>query len=181
MDKTPGIRPRLTVWHLLDVMARHCFPLALTIVVLLVLSTPLGLPGQAAMQPAWALANIYFWSLYRPASCPAIGVFAVGLLLDLLAQGPIGTGVLILLVAHGAAMPLRRALTRQGFAVVWFAFVGFAATAAAAEWALVSLLTWRALPPWPAMFECALAVGGYPILAVLLIRAHRSIAAPELA
>ncbi len=181
MDKTPGVRPLLTIWHRLDVLARMVFPSALTLVVLLVLSTPLGLPGQAAMQPAWALANVYFWSLYRPSSMPAGAVFIVGLLLDLLAQGPIGVGVLILLVVHGAALPLRRFLTRQGFAYVWMVFFGFAAAAAAAEWATVCLLTWRALPLWPALFEFALAVGMYPLLAVLLIRAHRGIAAPELA
>jgi rod shape-determining protein MreD len=179
MDKTPGIRPRLTVWHQLDIAARFAFPVALTALVLLTLSTPLGLPGQAEMQPAWALANVYFWSLYRPASLPAAAVFVIGLLLDLLTQGPIGAGVLILLTAHGTALRLRRFLTRQGFAVVWVAFIAFAAAAALCEWSMVSLLTWRALSPLPALFECALAVGAYPILAVLLIRAHRGIAAPE--
>ena len=181
MDKTPGVRPLLTIWHRLDVMARMAFPLAITLLVLLLLSTPLGLPGQAALQPAWALASVYFWSLYRPASLPAGAVFLIGLLLDLLAQGPIGVGVLILLLAHGAALPLRRFLTRQGFAYVWLVFFAFAAAAAFTEWALVCLLTWRALPPGAAVFEFALAVGLYPMLAVLLIRAHRGIAAPELA
>ncbi|MEJ0049361.1 MAG: rod shape-determining protein MreD [Rhodospirillales bacterium] len=109
--------------------ARHAFPIALTVAVLLTLSTPLGLPGQAAMQPAWALANVYFWSLYRPASLPAAAVFAIGLLLDLLAQGPIGVGVLILLTAHGIALRLRRFLTRQGFGIVWLVFIAFAAAA----------------------------------------------------
>ena len=153
--------------------------MALTVLVLLTLSLPLGLPGQAALQPAWVLANVYFWSLYRPESVPAAAVFAIGLLLDLLTQGPIGLGVLILLTAHGSALRLRRFLTRQGFAVVWIVFVSFAALAAASEWLMVSLLTWRALSPSPAFFECALAAGLYPILAVLLIRAHRGIAAPE--
>jgi rod shape-determining protein MreD len=179
LDKTPGIRPRLTIWHRLDTAARRAFPVALTVLVLLILSTPLGLPGQAAWQPAWVLANVYFWSLYRPESVPAVAVFAIGLLLDLLTQGPIGLGVLILLTAHGSALRLRRFLTRQGFTVVWIVFVAFAAIAAAAEWLMVSLLTWHTLSPSPALFECALAAGLYPILAVLLIRAHRGIAAPE--
>jgi rod shape-determining protein MreD len=181
MDKKPGIRPRITIWHQLDVAARYAFPLALTTLVLLLLSAPLGLPGQAQMQPAWALASIYFWTLFRPASLPAFGVFLMGLLLDLLAQGPIGIGVLILLLVHASALRGRRALVRQGFAVVWLVFVLFAAAAAALEWLLVSVLTWRALPPWPALFEWGMAAGAYPILATLLTRAHRTIAAPELA
>jgi len=88
MDKKPGIRPALTLWHTLDVAARYAFPSLLTALVLLLLSTPLGIPGQAQMQPAWAMASVYFWTLFRPASLPAGVVFALGLLLDLLAQGP---------------------------------------------------------------------------------------------
>jgi rod shape-determining protein MreD len=178
-DQTPGIRPRLTLWHLLDVAARLAFPVALTGMVLLLLSTPMGVPGQAQMQPAWALASIYFWTLFRPGSMPAPAVFAIGLLLDLLDQGPIGISVLILLLAHAACLSLRRTLVRQGFELVWLMFLAFAFAAAALEWLLVSLLTWRALPPWPALFEFGMAAGAYPILATLLTRAHRGIAAPE--
>ena len=178
-EQTPGIRPRPTLPHLLDVAARQAFPVALTAGVLLLLSTPMGILGQAQMQPAWTLACVYFWSLFRPASMPAAAVFALGLLLDLLAQGPIGISVLILLLVHAAALRLRRVLVRQGFAVVWLAFFLFAAAAAGLEWLLVCLLTWRGLPPWPALFEFAMAVGAYPILAACLAQAHRGIAAPE--
>jgi rod shape-determining protein MreD len=164
---------------MLDVAARHAFPTALTAAILVLLSTPLGIPGQAEIQPAWMLASVYFWSLFRPASLPAPSVFALGLLLDLLAQGPLGVSVLILLLVQATALGLRRVLVRQGFAIVWLMFFAFAASAALLEWALVSLLTWRALPPWPALFEFGMAVGGYPILATLLTHAHRGIAAPE--
>ena len=105
-EQTPGIRPRPTLPHLLDVTARHAFPAALTAGVLVLLSTPMGIPGQAQMQPAWTLACIYFWSLFRPASMPALVVFAIGLLLDLLAQGPIGISILILLLVHATALRL---------------------------------------------------------------------------
>lgn len=163
----------------MDIVARTVLPLALTAFVLLLLSAPFGLPGQAALQPAWVLGCVYFWTIYRPASLPAAAVFLLGLLLDLLSQGPLGVETLLLLSVHGAALRLRRPLIRQGFGLVWLVFIAVSASFALAEWLLVSLLTWRALPPWPALFECALAVGMYPILAVALIRAHRSIAAPE--
>jgi rod shape-determining protein MreD len=179
MDKTPGIRPRPTFWHRLDVASRYAFPPVLTGFVLLLLSTPIGLPGQAQMQPAWALASVFFWSLFRPASMPAGAVFLLGLLLDLLAQGPIGVEMLVLLLVHGSALRFRRSLTRQGFFNVWLAFIGFAACAACLEWFLVSLLTWRGLPPAPGLFEFAMAAGFYPVLATLFTKAHRSLAAPE--
>jgi rod shape-determining protein MreD len=164
---------------MLDVASRHAFPGVQTVLVLLLLSAPLGLPGQAQLQPAWAMACVYFWSLYRPASMPALLVFALGLLLDLLAQGPVGIQVLVLLLIHAVALRARHALTRSGFAFVWLVFTGVAAAAAAGEWLLVCLLTWRAVPPWPGLFEFAIACGLYPCLALHLIALHRGRAAPE--
>jgi len=179
MDKEPGIRPRQTIWHRLDIAARYSVPGAATVFVLLLLSLPLGIPGQAPMQPAWAVSAVYFWSLFRPASLPAALVFGIGLLLDLLAEGPIGLHPLILLATHGTALRLRRFLTRQGFGTVWLIFIAVAAAAAAAEFAITALVGWHAMPPWPAIFEWMLAVGAYPLLSIALTRMHRSIAAPE--
>jgi rod shape-determining protein MreD len=179
MDKVPGIRPRSGLWHQLDVASRYAFPSVCTAVVLLLLSAPLGIPGQAQLQPAWALATVWFWSLFRPASMPAFAVFGLGLLLDLIAGGPVGVQVLILLLVHGAAVKSRRSLIRSGFALVWLAFMTAAAAAALLEWGLIALLTWQALPPWPALFEFGVAVGIYPVLATLLTGAHRGVAAPE--
>ena len=164
---------------MLDVASRYAFPILFTGVVLLLLSAPWGLPGQAQMQPAWALASIWFWSLFRPASMPAGAVFALGLLLDLIDQGPVGVQVSILLLAHSMALRFRRTLIRSGFGIVWLAFIGVAAAAASLEWLFVSILTWRGLPPWPGLFEFGMAVGIYPVLATLLTGAHRSLAAPE--
>lgn len=179
MDSTPGIRPRLGLWHRLDVASRYAFPGVQTVAVLLLLSAPLGLPGQAQLQPAWAMTCVYFWSLYRPASMPALLVFGVGLLLDLLAQGPVGIQVLVLLLIHAVGLRARRVLTRAGFAMVWLIFAGLAAGAVLAEWGLVVVLTWRVVPPWPGLFELGVALGLYPLLAVYLITLHRGRAAPE--
>ncbi len=164
---------------MLDTASRHAFPAVQTSIVLLLLSAPLGIPGQAQLQPAWAMASVYFWSLFRPAAMPAPLVFALGLLLDLLAQGPVGIHVLLLLLIHAAALKFRRVLTRSGFAVVWLAFIAVAAAGAAAEWLLMSVLTWCVLPPWPGLFEFGLAAGTYPFLAFYLIFLHRGPAAPE--
>ncbi len=70
-------------------------------------------------------------------------------------------------------------LTRAGFLTVWLAFCGFAVGAAALGWVLTALLSFRLLPLGPALFQALLAVAVYPALAVLFIRAHRSVADPE--
>jgi rod shape-determining protein MreD len=179
MDKVPGIRPRPTVGRLLDMAARRGFPGSTTALLLLVTAAPLGVPGQAELQASIALACIFFWSLFRPASMPPAVVFCIGLLADLLGYAPPGVSVLTLLIAHGLALRWRRVLARQGFLLVWLAFVGVAVGAATVQWALTSLLTFRLLPPGPGLFQAAIGAGLYPALATLLTRAHQTLAEPD--
>ncbi|MBN8891846.1 MAG: hypothetical protein ABS99_06330 [Acetobacteraceae bacterium SCN 69-10] len=177
--RRPGIRPRPSLWRRLDVSARIAFPAASTALLLLMMAAPLGLTGQAALQAAVGLACVFFWSLYRPASMPPMAVFLLGLLADLLSDAPVGVAVLTLLVLHGMAMRWRRVLARQGFLVVWLVFSGLALGAALLEWLLTAALTFRLLPPGPAIFLGVLAAGLYPVLAVPLIRAHQTLAEPD--
>ena len=179
MDRLPGIRPRESIGRRLDIAARWAFPACTTVLLLLAAAAPFGLPGQAELQAAVAIGCVFFWSLFRPAAMLPLVVFAIGLLADLLGYAPPGVGVLSLLLVHGLALRWRRLLTRQGFLVVWVAFVAVGAGAAALQWALTSALTFRLLPPGPGLFEALIAAGLYPALAVLLTRAHQSLAAPE--
>jgi len=178
-DQMPGIRPRATLARRLDIAARSAFPATCTVLLMLLTRMPLGIPNQFALLPAATLACVYFWSLFRPAAMPPAVVFGIGLLFDLLSYLPIGVGVLTLLVVHGLALRWRRVLTRQGFMSVWLAFAGFAISAAALGWLLTAALSVRVLPMAPALFQAVLTAALYPVLAVLFIQAHRTVADPE--
>jgi rod shape-determining protein MreD len=178
-DRLPGIRPRPSIGRRLDMAARAGFPASCTVLLMLLAAVPIGFAGQAALIPAVATISVYFWTLFRPASMPPMVVFPIGLLLDLLGYLPIGVGVICLLTVHGFAQRWQRTLARQSFSVSWIAFSGFAAAGAALGWALASLLGFRLLPVSSGVFQCIVAIALYPALAVLFIRAHRSIAAPE--
>lgn len=177
--RTPGIRPRPTVWRQLDAAARSSFPVACTALLLVVLAAPLGIPGQAQLQPAAALACVFFWSVFRPASMPAPAVFALGLLSDLLGLGQLGVGVLTLLLAHGIAWRSRRLLAGQGFLLVWVVFIGVAACAAALSWALTSLFLLQPVSVTAALFQFGLTAGTYPLLSTVFTHAHRGLADPD--
>jgi rod shape-determining protein MreD len=178
-DQTPGIRPRATLGRRLDIAARHAFPASCTMLLMLLVLTPVGIADQAMLLPAVTFACVFFWSLFRPAAMPPPVVFAIGVLFDLLGYLPIGVGVLTLLIVHGVALYLRPLLTRLGFLPVWLAFGAIAIGASALDWALTALITFRLLPLAPAVFEAVLTAALYPALAVLFIRAHRTIADPE--
>ena len=175
----PGIRPRPSIWLRLDGFARYSFPVAATVLLLLVVAAPLGLPGQAHLLVATSLACVFFWSLFRPSSMAPPQVFVIGLLVDLLGFAPVAVNVLTLLVAHGLAMRWRRFLTRQGFFLVWLAFILVAIGVAVLQWLLTCVLVLALLPPWPVLFQAALAAGLYPLLAVILTRAHQSLGQAE--
>ncbi|MBV9734996.1 MAG: rod shape-determining protein MreD [Acidisphaera sp.] len=178
-QRTPGIRPRPSLGRQLDAVARGCFPVASGALLLLLLAAPLGLVGQAELQPALLLDCVFFWSLFRPASMPPIAVFVLGLLADLIGDAPIGANVLMLLIVYGLAVHWRRVLARQGFLLVWLVFCGVAVVAAAFQWALGSLLAFALLPAGPAAFQAALSAGCYPVFAALFSRTDRGLAAPE--
>lgn len=162
----------------MDAASRAAFPAACTALLLLALAAPLHLPGQAQLQDAAALACVYFWSLFRPASMSPPIVFALGLLSDLLGLTPPGISVLVLLTVHGLAVRWR-VIANQGFLLVWLAFVAVAAGAAGLGWLLTSILTFRLLPMQPALFQFGLTAGLYPVLAALFTVAHRGLADPE--
>jgi len=178
VDRAPGIRPRPTLARRLDVVARRCFPVSCTVALMLLANAPLGVPDQPVMLPAVTVASVFFWSLFRPASMPPPAVFSIGLLLDLMGWLPVGDGVITLLLVHGLCLRWRRTLVRQGFLMVWIAFLGFAAGSAALIWAIAALLAFQLLPPEPAIFQAVLTGALYPVLAITFARAHRTVADP---
>lgn len=178
-DRSPGIRPSLTLGRRLDIAARYTFPAGSTLLSMLLADAPLGIPGQAVLLPTMSLICVWFWSLHRPAAMPPPVVFLLGVLLDLLAYSPLGAGVLTLLTTHGIAVRAREFLMQQGLVAGWIAFCLVETGAAALGWALVALLTFRLISIGPALFQAVLGAALYPVLAILMARAHRSVAAPE--
>ncbi|MBB5373880.1 rod shape-determining protein MreD [Acidocella aromatica] len=181
MVQGPALRRPLTLWRRLDTASRWAFPGFMLVLGLIVIGMPFGLPNQAALRPVYAMACVYFWSLYRPASLPTPLVALCGVLLDLLGLSPLGLWAVILLLLQLATIAARRRLAPARFIVTWGAFTGFAIIAAGLAWAAQSLLELRLLPATPVLWESLFAAGLYPLLARLLIRAHRTAAAVELA
>ena len=59
---------------------------------------PLRLPDVSPVVPALALVAVYYWAVHRPSLMPAWVVFLIGLFQDLLSGGPVGVGILSLLL-----------------------------------------------------------------------------------
>ena len=79
-----------SIWRKLDVIARQLVPCALTFAMLLVGVVPLHVTAFQAIAPSLPLIAVFYWTLYRPDLMPAVAVFAIGLLQDILFGLPIG-------------------------------------------------------------------------------------------
>jgi rod shape-determining protein MreD len=169
-------RPR-GFWQTLDQFARDAAPGALTVLLVVAMGIPIGLPAQHGVMPVPALAAVYFWTLYRPSLLPPLAVFAIGVLSDLLSAAPLGLHPLLLLLLHAAVLTQRRVLARQSFLLVWVVFLLMAAGVLGLGWILRTLLVFRLLPVEPALYELALTVAVYPALSWLFVRVERSLAA----
>jgi rod shape-determining protein MreD len=161
--------PSPSLLRRLEALARILLPGIGAALTMALAAGPTGVPALVA---AVCLPQVVFWSLFRPASMAPPVVFLLGLLLDLLTLAPLGSGVLTLLVAHGLAVAWRRFLAKQSFLLVWLAFCGFAAGAAAFGWALTALLSFSLPPALPALHQAALTAGFYPPFAFILGRLH---------
>lgn len=169
------------VWRALDRAARHATPAFGIIASMIFLALPDLLPVQPMLRTAIVVGSVYFWSLYRPASLPAPVVALIGVLLDLLGASPLGLWAVLLLLEQAVILRFRRALATQGFLMIWLVFAGFSACLDALEWLGRSLLDFSLLPLAPIAIQMGVMVLLYPLLAILLVRAHRGAAAPELA
>src|SRR3546814_12062803 len=76
---------KATIWNKLDLTARRLTPFLSTVVLVIVGLMPMHIPGYSAVSPSLTLIAVYYWALHRPDLMPAVAVFAVGLLQDVLA------------------------------------------------------------------------------------------------
>ncbi len=166
----PGLLRRI------DAFARFAFPGFSTAFLMVLGAAPVSLPSPVF---AVALPCVAFWSVFRPAAMTPPIVFLLGLLLDLLTLAPLGSGVLILLALHAAALRFRRLLARQSFLTVWLAFCLAAVGAALLFWAMQALLSLRLPPVAPALHAAMLAAGVYPLIALVLTRIHEAMMQAE--
>ena len=158
----------------LDTWARNLAPFALTLLMLIVGTTPLHLPFFVPLGSSLAMISVYYWAIHRPELLPAPAVFAIGLIGDLMGSAPLGVGTLILLLVYAVALSQRRLFFGQPFLVVWWGFLMIAAAAMSLGWILSSIVGGGALDPKPTIFAYLMTLALYPALGDLLARAQRS-------
>jgi rod shape-determining protein MreD len=162
-----------TVWQKLDGAARRAAPATVTLLLVLIGTTPLQAPFYGSIAPMFALMSIYYWAIHRPDLMPLSLVFAIGLVHDVLTGAPLGIHSFVFLVCHWIVYGQRRFLVGRAFGVLWWGFFMMMLMAAALEWAAFSAYFARVMPVEPVLFRTLLTVALFPVLAWGFIQVHR--------
>ena len=156
-------------------VANRLVPFVTTVLFALLSVVPVHVPGLAVATPAFVLMAVYHWTIYRPDLLPAVGVFAAGILLDLLNGTPyLGISSLALLLVRGVILAQRRLVAGQSFPILWAGFFTVTATFIAFEWLVTSILNGLALGSRPFVFQALLTIVTFPVGSYLLAQAQRA-------
>ena len=166
---------RNSSWYWLDYVARYAAPLLITIGLVLVSQVPLRLPGIAPVTIGFSLIAVFYWALHQHDMLPAVAVFFIGLLQDMLVGTPIGLSAFSLLFAYGIVISQRRFFYRKSFLVVWLGFSITAILFGVLRWGLVSFIEGRVVLLGPTIIEFFLTVTFYPIFGYIFVLVHRSL------
>jgi rod shape-determining protein MreD len=141
-------------------------PVLLTLVLIIAAVLPWGGPEWSEMALSLLpIAAIYFWSLRRPHLMPALAVFALGLVLDVLSHSPLGVWTCAALIAALAARHARR--TRPGYGWMRSALHVVAVLTLSTGFVagLLSAYAWTWVPAQPIGEALLVACLAYPVLA----------------
>lgn len=164
----------LTALQKIDRWTRMLLPGLLALVLILVGMVPIRLADLTPISPWLLLILVYFWTVHRPDLLPVWGIFALGLLSDLLSGGPVGPGTFTLLLIYAVVRAQRRYILPHSFVVQWIVFAVIAMLAEALLF-LSQMIALRAiLTVEPPAFQALLTIAIYPCLAWVFVLTQNS-------
>lgn len=153
------------VWHRVETGLRTVVPVLLTLLLTLLSTLRLGIPGLGPVMPLLPAIAVFYWAIYRPDLMPLTATFAIGLVHDSLTGAPLGMTSLVLLVLQGLSGSQRKFFHAKGPFVSWFGFTLLAAAAAMCAWLIASAYYFSLMDPVPVAVQLALTVAAYPLVA----------------
>jgi rod shape-determining protein MreD len=153
----------------------NVLPIATTILAALLSIEPLHLDRYAALTPGFTLMAAYHWTIYRPDLLPALSLFLIGTIQDLLSGGLPGETAVTLLLARAIVLPRRHYFVDRHFPLLWAGFTLLTGGAMLFSWALHSLLAAELLDLRGPVLRAVLTISVFPIASFLLARSQRAL------
>ncbi len=169
-----------TLLQRMDGTARRFVPLGVTLILMLFALTPTYIPGLANITPMYALMAVYFWAIYRPDLLGYGATFSIGVLEDLVAGTPLGSGALVLLLCQRVVFHQQKFFNNKPFGVIWLAFATVAVGAGLLRWLCVGLVAPSGFTPIGQTFTSILmSVAMYPVVGWFLAKSHMKLLAQD--
>ena len=153
------------IWHRVEIGLRTAVPVVLALILTLVSTLRLGIPGLGPVMPLLPAIAVFYWAIYRPDLMPLTATFAIGLVHDSLTGAPLGMTSLVLLVLQGLSSSQRKFFHAKGPFISWFGFSLLMASAAVCAWFVATAYHFQFLDPVPVIIQFAITVAAYPLLA----------------
>ncbi len=149
--------------------ARSFVPFGLTLIFMLLALTPTQIPGMSRVTPMYALAAIYFWTIYRPDLVGYGTAFGIGVLEDLLTGTPLGCTALVMLVCQQVVLHQQKFFNAKPFGIFWTAFATLALGAGLLRWLCVGMFATSGFTPiGDVLISAAMTAAFYPLIAWVL-------------
>jgi rod shape-determining protein MreD len=167
----------VSVWTLsrIDIALRSVTPFFMSLVLILLGAMPIAMPLDWPLAPGFGLMAVFYWSVYRPDLLPALAVFALGLLQDLISGAPVGITAVIYLGTFALVLNQRKIFLGKPFALSWWGFSVVAIAAEATRWLLSSVLAGRLLDVHRVGGELGATILLFPLSVWLFVLTHRRI------
>ena len=153
----------------------NVLPIATTVLAALLSIEPLHFDRYAALTPAFTLMATYHWTIWRPDLLPALSLFLIGMIQDLLSGGLPGETAVTLLLARAIVLPHRHYFVDRLFPSIWAGFALLTAGAMLLAWTLHSLLAGELLDLRGPVLRAVLTISVFPIANFLLGRTQRAL------
>lgn len=166
---------RTSVTEHLDRFTRQLLPVGLTLLFVVLSVVPVHAVGYGVVSPAVSLIAVFYWAMTRPDLQPAVAVFGIGLIEDVLHGYPLGGTAAVLLLAHLLVLWQARYLRGKAYPVIWLAFAIIALSAALLRWLIISGLDGAAHGLGGAVFQALMTIAVFPFVTLVLARIQGSV------
>jgi rod shape-determining protein MreD len=162
-------------WHesVLKTVGRLGLVLVIILGLVLLSALPLQIAHLGEVRPVFMLMAVYYWTILRPS--PPLAVFALGLLLDLLSNYPLGMNALTLVLVQAVTTVNRKFLLGQSFLVIWAGFALVALGAGFLQWLLFCLYNLSLVSVKPMLASVVLSAFLFPVAVLPLAAVHRAL------
>lgn len=139
-------------------------PLALTLLLSLLGFVNFGFSVGPSVKPLTTLMCLFYWACYWPRMLHPVGIFAIGLVEDVIANVPLGFSPVLYLVAYIFVLSQRRLIVKEPFPVAWGVFALVALGYVAGAFIVFGLLLGQPWPGYTPLIQWAVTAACYPFI-----------------